>query len=179
MRRGLRFGLLGIGVAALTFVGADYLQIGRHAPELAPVTERADLIRVDKSARRLTLFRGSQAITSYNVALGPAPLGHKQREGDGHTPEGRYQIDSKNARSRFHLALHVSYPGAADREAAQRHGVPPGGDIMIHGLPNGIGWLGRLHLNRDWTDGCVAVTNPEMDEIWALVATGTPIEILP
>jgi murein L,D-transpeptidase YafK len=101
------------------------------------------------------------------------------REGDGRTPEGRYSIDSRNSRSRFHLALHISYPNADDRRTAQQRGVSPGGDIMIHGLPNGLGWLDKLHRKRDWTDGCVAVTNPEMEEIWAHVATGTAIEILP
>lgn len=157
----------------------DFLQLGRKVPELVPATSRADLIKVDKSARTLTLLRGTDVIKTYPVSLGSAPDGHKLREGDRRTPEGRYSIDSRNPRSRFHLGLHISYPNAADRLDAQRRGVTPGGDIMIHGLPNGLSWLDRLHLRRDWTDGCVAVTNSEMEEIWAHVATGTAIEILP
>ena len=157
----------------------DFLQLGRKVPELVAAENRADLIKVDKSARTLTLLRGTEIIKTYRVSLGSAPDGHKSREGDGRTPEGRYSIDSRNPRSRFHLGLHVSYPNAGDRLNAQRQSVPPGGDIMIHGLPNGLSWLVRLHLRRDWTDGCVAVTNSEMEEIWAHVATGTAIEIRP
>ena len=157
----------------------DFLQLGRKIPELVPAASQADLIKVDKSARTLTLLRGTEIIRTYRVSLGSAPDGHKSREGDRRTPEGRYSVDSRNPRSRFHLALHISYPNAGDRLNAQRQSVPPGGDIMIHGLPNGLSWLDRLHLRRDWTDGCVAVTNSEMEEIWAHVATGTTIEILP
>jgi murein L,D-transpeptidase YafK len=166
-------------VAGAGMVVWDFLQLGRKVPELVAAESRADLIKVDKTARTLTLLRGSDIIRTYRVSLGSAPDGHKAREGDGRTPEGRYSIDSRNPRSRFHLGLHLSYPNARDRQDAQRRGVPPGGDIMIHGLPNGLNWLGRLHLRRDWTDGCVAVTNSEMEEIWAHVATGTAVEILP
>jgi murein L,D-transpeptidase YafK len=157
----------------------DFLQLGRKIPEPVSSERQADLIKVDKTARTLTLLRGSNIIKTYQVSLGSAPAGHKAREGDGRTPEGRYSIDSRNGRSRFHLALHISYPNTGDRLSAQRNGVSPGGDIMIHGLPNGLSWLDKLHLRRDWTDGCVAVTNPEMEEIWAHVATGTTIEIRP
>ena len=160
-------------------IGADFLQLGRTAPVLVAEEDQADLIRVDKAKRTLTLLRGPDIINTYQVSLGGAPSGHKSREGDGRTPEGRYLIDSKNARSHFHLALHISFPNADERVDAQRRGVSPGGDIMVHGLPNGLGWLDKLHLKRDWTDGCIAVTNREMDEIWARVAKGTPIEILP
>jgi len=174
-----------LAVPALSFIVAggllavDFFQIGRKQPDLVAPQERADLIKVDKTARTLTLFRGADLIKTYQVSLGPAPQGHKSQEGDGRTPEGRYTIDSKNGRSRFHLALHISYPDANDRATAQRRGVSRGRDIMIHGLPNGLGWVERLHLKRDWTDGCVAVTNREMDEIWSHVATGTAVEILP
>ncbi|MEA2922416.1 MAG: hypothetical protein QOF07_2379 [Bradyrhizobium sp.] len=166
--------VIGVGLA-----GWDFLQLGRRIPEPVSRDSQADHIRVDKAARTLTLLRGATVIKTYPVSLGGAPEGQKSREGDGRTPEGRYSIDSRNSRSRFHLALHISYPSADDRRAAQQRGVSPGGDIMIHGLPNGLGWLDKLHLKRDWTDGCVAVTNPEMEEIWAHVATGTAIEILP
>jgi murein L,D-transpeptidase YafK len=166
--------VIAIGIAAW-----DFLQLGRKIPELVSPENQADLIKVDKTARTLTLLRGGHVIKTYRVSLGVTPDGRKSREGDGRTPEGRYSIDSKNSRSRFHLALHISYPNAEDRQSAQRRGVPPGGDIMVHGLPNGLGWLDKLHLKRDWTDGCVAVTNREIDEIWAYVASGTAIEILP
>jgi murein L,D-transpeptidase YafK len=172
--------LLGLAIAAAAgFFAIDFFQMGRQAPPLAPPQQLADLIRVDKTSRTLTLLRGPAVIRTYPMSLGRAPSGHKLQEGDGRTPEGRYSIDSRNSRSRFHLALHISYPNGEDRAGAQRRGVSPGGDIMIHGLPNGISWLGKLHLQRDWTDGCIAVTNQEMDEIWSLVATGTQVEILP
>jgi len=157
----------------------EFLQLGRRIPDPAPAEKQASLIKVDKTARTLTLLRGNDVIKTYRVSLGGKPEGRKTEEGDGRTPEGRYSIDSRNSRSRFHLSLHTSYPNADDRRNAQQRGVSPGGDIMIHGLPNGLGWLDRLHLRRDWTDGCIAVTNPEMEEIWAHVATGTAIEILP
>jgi murein L,D-transpeptidase YafK len=171
-------------LAALFVAGAritiwDFLQLGRKIPELAAPESRADLIRVEKTARKLTLLRGSDILKTYRISLGRDPDGPKSQEGDGRTPEGRYLIDSRNGRSRFHLALHISYPDANDRARAQQRSLPPGGDIMVHGLPNGLSWLDRLHLNRDWTDGCIAVTDPEMDEIWARVATGTAIDILP
>jgi murein L,D-transpeptidase YafK len=117
-------------------------------------------------------------LATYPVALGGTPIGPKRQEGDQRTPEGSYTIDYKNPRSHDYLALHISNPSAADRASAQRRGVPPGGDIMIHGLHNGLGWFSGLHLWLDWTDGCVAVTNRQMDEIWPL-AVGTPVEIRP
>lgn len=150
-----------------------------NPPEMAPATEQADLIRVDKSDRRLELLRYGTVIRSYRVSLGDAPEGHKLAEGDERTPEGRYRIDWRNPNSVAHLSLHISYPNAEDRARADRLGVDPGGDIMIHGLLNGWGFLGPLHWLRDWTDGCIAVTDSEMREIWALVPDGTPIEITP
>ena len=178
--RRIGLGIVIVGAAGLLAISAwDFLQLGRKAPALAPAAERANLIVVDKSARRMTLLRDGHVIKAYDVALGGAPRGHKQQEGDGRTPEGAYTIDSKNDRSRFHLALHISYPNAADRASARRRGVSPGGDIMIHGLPNGLIWLAGLHLWRDWTDGCVAVTDRQIDEIWPLVDVGTAVEIRP
>lgn len=146
-------------------------------PAMAAVAEQADLILVDKSARTLRLMRGGAELKRYTIALGGAPLGHKTREGDQRTPEGDYTIDWRNPNSVAHLSLHVSYPDAADRAQAQAGGYSPGGNIMIHGLPNGWGFLGRLHGLRDWTDGCIGVTNAEMREIWSLVPDGTPIRI--
>jgi murein L,D-transpeptidase YafK len=171
--------LVVIAVGAFGAIAWDFLQVGRKVPEPAPVNARATLIVIEKAKRRLTLFRNGDLLRSYDVALGGAPRGPKLQEGDGRTPEGAYSIDFKNARSRFHLALRISYPDAEDRESARRRGVSPGGDIMIHGLPNGLGWLGGAHLWRDWTDGCIAVTNRQMDEIWPLVDVGTKVEMRP
>jgi murein L,D-transpeptidase YafK len=150
---------------------------GPRAP--LPRGTRADLVVVDKSERRLTLFRGGRELRSYRVALGPSPEGHKREQGDGRTPEGRYVIDWRNAKSAFHRSLHVSYPNASDRRDARRRGVDPGGAIMIHGLPDGMGWLGAEHVATDWTLGCIAVTNEEIEEIWRVVRDGTAIELRP
>jgi murein L,D-transpeptidase YafK len=164
----------------LIFVVAwNFIAPVRKVPQLAPADSRATSILVEKKARRLTLFRGDNVIGTFAIALGGSPVGPKEQEGDGRTPEGDYAIDGKNRRSHFHLALHVSYPDAEDRSRAGTHGVQPGGDIMIHGLPNGLGWLGDWHLLRDWTNGCIAVTDPQIEEIWTLVETGTLIRIRP
>jgi len=169
-----------LAVAAWAAVAAwDFLKLDRRVPPPAPPDARATLVVVDKTARRMTLLRNGSPLKTYDVALGRTPIGHKQQEGDGRTPEGRYQIDFKNARSGFHLSLRVSYPDLQDRASARQRGVPPGGDIMIHGLHRGLGWLGRLHLMRDWTDGCIAVTNGQIEEVWAMVDTGTAVEIRP
>jgi murein L,D-transpeptidase YafK len=148
------------------------------APPL-PAGARADKVVVHKGARTLTLLRGGQALKTYPVSLGASPAGHKQREGDERTPEGRYVLDWRNPASGAHRSLHVSYPDSADVARARAQGVPPGGMIMVHGIINGLGWMGRLHRLVDWTDGCIAVTNGEMSEIWRAVPDGTPIEIRP
>jgi murein L,D-transpeptidase YafK len=142
-----------------------------------PADANADLIVIDKSARRLTLYSSGVALRTYGVALGPAPLGHKEREGDLRTPEGRYTIDWRNPGSAFHRALHISYPSPIDMARARRGGYPPGGDIMIHGTPPRFAWLGRAHRLVDWTRGCIAVSNAEIDEIWRAVPNGTVVEI--
>lgn len=139
----------------------------------------ADRIVIEKAARTLALYREGQVLKTYKIALGPNAKGHKEREGDGRTPEGKYIIDSRIADSSFHRALHVSYPNEQDRMHARRLGVSPGGAIMIHGLPNGMGFIGKTHLLRDWTQGCIAVTNEEIEEIWRAVPNGTPVEIRP
>ena len=141
--------------------------------------ERADLVWVDKSERRLDLIRAGKVLRSYSIALGNAPVGQKSREGDERTPEGRYILDWRNPGSIAHKSIHISYPNAAQVEAAKAAGVEPGGNIMIHGQPNGFGWWGWLLQMVDWTDGCIAVTDSDMDEIWAMVPDGTPIEIEP
>jgi murein L,D-transpeptidase YafK len=134
---------------------------------------RADRIVVNKGRRQMLLLRGESVLRQYRVALGREPVGHKEREGDGRTPEGRYAIDRRNPKSRYHLSLHISYPNADDTARARAAGVDPGGDIMIHGLKDGE------RRDGDWTQGCIAVTDEEMDEIWALVAEGTAIVIEP
>jgi murein L,D-transpeptidase YafK len=121
----------------------------------------------------MLLLRGNVVLRSYRIALGRDPVGHKQHEGDGRTPEGRYVIDRRNPKSKYHLALHISYPNAEDVARAQTAGVEPGGDIMIHGLKDGE------QREDDWTQGCIAVTNQVMDEIWGLVPDGTVIVIEP
>lgn len=116
---------------------------------------------------------------NYKVALGTEPIGAKQRQGDHRTPEGRYVLDSRNAHSQFYKSIHISYPNQQDTDRAVAAHVAPGGDIYTHGLPNGYGAIGAAHRLRDWTDGCIAVTDNEMDEIWRLLKNGTPIQIKP
>lgn len=140
---------------------------------------RVTHIVVHKSLRELLLLHGESVLRSYRIALGRNPVGPKTHEGDGKTPEGRYIVDRRNPRSAYHLALHLSYPNSADCDRARDLSLDPGGDIMIHGLPNGNGHPARAHPQTDWTRGCIAVTDEEMDEIWELVEDGTPIEINP
>lgn len=137
-----------------------------------------DKVFVDKSARRLQLLSADKVIKSYHIALGGNPIGHKQQEGDQRTPIGLYTLDYKNEKSQYYRSIHVSYPNAADKSHAKKRGVSPGGAIMIHGQKNGFGALAMLNQQRDWTAGCMAVTNDEMDEIMAAVKIGTPIEIV-
>ena len=140
---------------------------------------RVDRIVVLKSERKLILYSKGTELKTYKVALGGEPVGPKRQRGDHRTPEGNYVIDSRNAHSQFHRSLHISYPSEEDRRRARQLGVPPGGDIFVHGLPNGFGRIGAAHRLRDWTDGCIAVTDDEIEEIWRLVADGTTIEIRP
>ena len=141
--------------------------------------ERIDRIVVEKARHTMTLLAQGQAVRRYAVSLGRGGLERKSREGDNRTPEGIYRIDSRNPNSAYHLALHVSYPDARDSAAAEKRGEKPGGDIMIHGIRNGMGWVGALHRLVDWTAGCIAVTDGEIEEIWRLVSDGTPVEIRP
>jgi murein L,D-transpeptidase YafK len=141
--------------------------------------KKVDLIVVEKSAHTLTLMSKGNALKTYKVALSTVPVGAKERAGDHKVPQGKYTIDEKKPASRFHLALHVSYPNAADRERAKKLGVDPGGEIEIHGLENKYAWLGSMHREKDWTDGCIAVTDAEIEEIYPLVAVGTAVEIRP
>jgi murein L,D-transpeptidase YafK len=149
-----------------------------NAQQSAP-PRKADSILILKKDHILELLGDGKVIRTYKVALGRGGLLPKQREGDARTPEGHYTIDSRNEASHYHKALHISYPSAADRARASKQGVAPGGAIMIHGLPNGMGWTGAAHRMYDWTLGCVAVTDDEIDEIWKMVPVGTPVEIRP
>jgi len=156
-----------------------WLLCGIVVAQTAAKPLRADRVVVLKKERTLQLLSERKVIKSYKVALGGDPLGPKTRQGDHKTPEGVYVLDSRNAHSQFHKAIHVSYPNARDRAAARAKGVSPGGDVFVHGLPNGYGWVGASHRVKDWTDGCIAVTDQEIEEIWEAVADATPIEIRP
>lgn len=136
-------------------------------------------IVVIKHTRTMMLMRGNKILKTYRVSLGTVPVGPKEREGDHKTPEGHYVVDSKKPRSQFYRALHLSYPNAADRARARRLGVNPGGDVEIHGLGAKYGWIGASQRLSDWTDGCIAVTNGEIDEIFSMVPVGTRVEIRP
>ncbi len=160
--------------AAILFFGAGLATRATPAPP-----KQADRILIEKSKRTLTLMSGNTVLKTYKVALGGQPAGAKQRQGDHKTPEGLYVVDQKNPASIFHRALHLSYPNAQDRENARKLGVSPGGDVEIHGLGAKYGWVGAAHRLTDWTDGCIAVTNEEIDEIWPVVPVGTPVEIRP
>ena len=166
--------LLILCVAAIGVLAAAYLNL--HP---LPQDAVADRVLVEKSARRLTLLRGDRALKTYRVALGRAPIGAKQYEGDQRTPEGVYSIDFHKPDSDFHLALHISYPEQHDVDRAAAQGQSAGSDIMIHGLPNGRGWIGRFHRRTDWTAGCIAVTDFEIEEIYRAVPDGTPVELRP
>lgn len=145
-----------------------------HAEQAA-----VDRVVVYKAKRIMELMFQGKVVKSYTISLGDNPVGHKVQQGDERTPEGTYLIDYRNRNSSYHRSLHISYPNRQDKENAKRLGVDPGGLIMIHGLPNGYGWAKALYTKRDWTDGCIAVTNEQIEEIWGLVKDGTPITINP
>jgi murein L,D-transpeptidase YafK len=154
--------------------------LNQEAPtKPAGTNQIANRIVVMKSARTMTLEGNEHVLKTYKVALGGEPVGAKERQGDHKTPEGEYVVDAKNAQSQFYLALHLSYPNATDRARARKVGVSPGGDVEIHGLGKKYGWIGAHHRLRDWTDGCVAVTNEEIEEIFKMVPVGTPVELKP
>lgn len=141
------------------------------------VMANVDLVMVKKSERKMTLFAGDVIVKQYHVSFGGDPKGHKQQEGDQKTPEGWYTLDYKKEDSIAYRSMHVSYPNEQDIEQAKARNVSPGGFIMVHGQMNGWGWLSPLNQRFNWTDGCIALTNSEMDEFMAIVATGTKIYI--
>ena len=145
-------------------------------PAAAQTQPEVDFVRVDKSARTLTLYAGGQPVRTYTgIQLGDSPEGHKRFQGDERTPEGRYTLDYGNPSSAYHLSLHISYPDARDLAYARTRGRSPGGDIFIHGQPNGS----ETRVEGDWTDGCIALADAEIEEVWSLVGDGTDIEIVP
>jgi murein L,D-transpeptidase YafK len=150
-----------------------------HAASPPAATGSVDRIVIEKAAHRMTLFAGPRAIAAYHVSLGRGGLAPKTRQGDKRTPEGDYRITGRNAGSAYHRSLRIGYPTPAQVAAARRAGVDPGGDIMIHGLPNGRGGLAALFASQDWTDGCIAVTDSEMDEVWRLTRDGAAVHIAP
>ena len=163
------------GLAGTALAGA----LGHVAPVLAAVPRKADRIVVAKGERRLYLIAGGRVTHSYRIALGSRPRGTKLYQGDGRTPEGTYAISAFNANSRFYRSLRVSYPNAHDLALAHALGQSAGGDIMVHGLAPERRSFGAQHWRFDWTNGCIAVTDEEIDEIWQRVEIGTPIEIRP
>jgi murein L,D-transpeptidase YafK len=167
-------GPLALAAAFLIAAGSNTV-LGQSLPDGTV----ANQVVIEKAARTLKVYSNGRLLKTYRVALGRNATGPKEREGDGRTPEGRYVIDSRKKDSRFHRALHISYPNEEDRRRARRLGVSPGGAIMIHGLPNGMGAIGRAHVARDWTQGCIAVTNEEIEELWRVVPNGTRVEIKP
>ena len=136
-----------------------------------------DLVKVDKSERKMYLLSAGEIVKVYEIALGANPKGHKKQEGDEKTPEGEYTLDYKKEDSSFYRAMHVSYPNAVDIANAEKNGVSPGGFIMVHGQRNWLGWLAPISQRFNWTNGCIAITNSEMDEFMDLVNVGTKIQI--
>ena len=156
-----------------------FLSTADAAGQPLPAGTVVTRIVVEKRARTMSVYRGWRLLKTYRIALGPNPVGPKQREGDGRTPEGYYRIDYRNQESDFHLSLHISYPGRSDIRRARRQRASPGSDIMIHGQPNDMDPSEKLRLSPDWTNGCIAVTDEEMDELWRVVPNGTRILIKP
>lgn len=146
---------------------------------LACAQQVADYVLVEKSRHLLSLYKDGKPFATYHVVFGGNPVGHKQQEGDERTPEGRYSLDAKNSKSAYYKSIHISYPNAADRAQAKARGVSPGGAIMIHGQKNGYDWLTAVTQTSNWTLGCIALSNSDMDKLWQSIVVPTPIEIKP
>jgi murein L,D-transpeptidase YafK len=162
----------------LPLLAAILWLLGGTAAQAGDV-QKADRVLVLKGQRELRLLHGDTVIKTYPIALGFHPRGAKRRRGDGRTPEGVYTIDGRTTRTAYHLALHISYPNAADRTRARAAAVSPGGNILIHGMPARFGRTDPVRFIKNWTNGCVAVGNLAIEEIWAAVDNGTSIEIRP
>ena len=146
---------------------------------LSPHYARADSVLIVKSERKLYLLKNGEVLRDFDIALGLMPEGRKEREGDFRTPEGRYHLEVKNPNSDYFLSVKISYPNARDLARARALGVDPGGQIMIHGQPNQPRYSESRYQGLDWTDGCIAVSNSDMVDIWLMTGEGTPIEIRP
>jgi len=171
--------LLLVSAAALSLAHPDST---RNSASTAPrngAPVAADSLVLIKSRRELVVYYHGDPVRTYYVALGRNPVGDKERIGDNRTPEGLFYIEGRNPNSRYHLSLRISYPDATHRARAARLGVEPGGDIMIHGLPDEQAVFGPAHRDYDWTNGCIAVTNKEIEELWRVIRDGTPIQIKP
>jgi len=169
-------------ICGITFFSLIAVIVTAHVvlrPQMKPLSMGtiATRIVVEKSKHQLTLYDADKVLRIYQVSFGRGGLAAKQREGDRLTPEGQYTISGRNARSRYHLSLRISYPDPKDIKRAAEQGVSAGSDIMLHGLHNGLGWLGVAQRQLDWTQGCIALTNPEIEELWRVVPDGTVIEI--
>jgi murein L,D-transpeptidase YafK len=164
----------------LIVLAAILFAVDQYIPALLSAKlPKADKVLVKKSERKLFLMKNNSIVKSYDIGLGKNPVGAKQREGDSKTPEGKYILDYRNPKSDYHLSLHISYPDKNDLQRADSSGYSAGGDIMIHGKPNYLGWLPFVYDSKDWTDGCVAVGNIDIEEIWNAIDDGTKMEIMP
>lgn len=171
--------ILNLYRVSLVILGADLVVVSTESasPPIQILSNSVDKIVVHKSQRRLDLYCQDNLIKTYKIALGKNPVGHKARQGDNKTPEGTYTISAKNPNSSYHKSLRISYPNQADVLCAKKRCVNPGGDVMIHGLDKKSAWIGKDHAARDWTQGCVAVSNGEMDEIYTATKVGATIII--
>lgn len=168
------FLLVGLGFIAASLYSPP---VSVPAPPPPPLTGTVDRIVIEKAARRMQLYQDGKVVRTYRIALGFTPEGDKQRQGDGKTPEGEFTIDRRNSESAFHLSVGLDYPRPKDRARAAKGGYSPGGDIFIHGQPNAL--PEGFKLKGDWTAGCIALTNAEMREVWAVTPIGTKVEIRP
>jgi murein L,D-transpeptidase YafK len=179
---GVLFGALVLSPALSRLVSSTAQAAEQTQLALAPALDAPiDYVFVEKGKRQLSIWSDGWLVKSYTIRLGRTPEGAKSEQGDGRTPEGLYNIDFRKPDSSYHLALHISYPSEQDKAVAQSRGVSPGGAIMIHGFPNETdkAVATRIHRYVDWTEGCIAMTNAEFEELWHLVPVGTPIEIVP
>jgi murein L,D-transpeptidase YafK len=166
-------------VPAMAMLLAASLVPSSFTPVVASEFPLADKVLVEKGKRQLHLLKNDQPFRTFQIALGAAPEGDKEREGDQKTPEGQYYLDMRNSDSEFFLSIRVSYPNSADRDAANRKGMDPGGQIMIHGQPNVPIYSRAYYSTEDWTNGCIAVSNSDMIDIWLMTPNYVPIEIVP
>ena len=179
LRRTLLLGCFSLGLVGAAAALADSVAQPSRTVASVGAPKMADRVVVRKSERRLFLLRGDEVLREYRVALGLNPVGHKERSGDFRTPEGRYWLTRRNTRSDFFLSIQVSYPNDRDQRHARRNHWDPGGSIMIHGMPNSPRHPPEHYSSRDWTDGCIAVSNAEMVEIWLMTGDNVPIDIEP